>query len=125
MVTRVLLSGMLLSILIVAGCEQQTAATSPQAKLKQEVRNQLAISCDGCNSYMALYVDPTDILEARYPSGNDPLYLTVVGEDGQPIKCCNSPMRAIVNDKGELMLHCPHCGKLKPLAVRNGKVYVE
>ena len=123
MARRFLLIGLLFVTLTVLGCQQE-AATSKET-LSQEVHNQLVATCDGCQSYMALYVDPQNILTARYPSGNKPMYLTVVGEDGQPVKCCNSPMRGIVNEEGKLVLKCPHCGKIKPVAVKDGKVYVE
>ncbi len=124
MLTRCLLAGMLLSsVLVVLGCEQ--TPVSSEERLRHEVQEQLVATCDGCDTRMAFVVSPQDIITARDPSGNKELYLTVVGKDGKPKECCKSPMRVMVDKNGKLMLKCPHCGKLKPISVENGKVVVE
>jgi hypothetical protein len=117
------LAGAMLAFLVVSGCQQ--GPVSSEESLRHEVEGQLVASCDGCDTRMIFTVSPQDIITARDPSGNKELYLTVVDKDGKPVECCHSPMRVMVDENGKLMLKCPHCGKLKPIAVKNGKVYVE
>lgn len=115
--------GILLTVLLVASCKQEPV-TSEQ-KLYSEFQNQLIATCDGCDTRMVFVVNPDDIIIARDPASNKELYLTVVGKDGKPKQCCNRPMRVMLDKDGKLLLKCPHCGKLKPIAVEDGMIIVE
>lgn len=123
MVTRTILIALFAIMLLAAGCNQTPIASEPT--LYEQLKNQIVATCDGCDTRMAFVVSPDDIITARDPSGGNELFLTVVGPDGKVKECCKKPMRLKLDEDGKAILKCPHCGKLKPIAVRDGKVFVE
>jgi hypothetical protein len=119
-----------LSLLLVIGCEEKQKSASQVNTIKQEQAQELAYSIAGVSAdddtKATLYETPRDLMIARNPGvDNQQLYLTVVGKDGKPMLCCKKPMRIVVDNNGKLILRCPHCGKLKPLAVKDGVVTVQ
>lgn len=120
----------LLLLLLSAGCEEKQKPASLVNELKEKQARELEYSIAGISedgdTRMALEVNPRDIVTARHPGiDNQVLYLTVVDKEGNPMKCCKKPMRIVVRNNGKLALYCPHCGKLKPVAVKGDKVVVE
>ncbi|MGB8226171.1 MAG: hypothetical protein WCE45_04795 [Sedimentisphaerales bacterium] len=119
-----------LSLLLVSGCEEKQKSASQVNAIKQKQAQELKYSIAGLsddgNIKATLYETPRDLVIARNPGvDNQQLYLTVVGKDGKPKECCKKPMRIAVDNNGKLILRCPHCGKLKPIAVKDGKVTVQ
>ena len=119
---------LLLSLTV--GCQEKQKPDSLVNTLKQEQEKELKYSiagtCEGCDKTWYLDATPRDMVIAHNPGiDNQQLYLTVVDKTGNPMKCCKKPMRIVVGNDGKLALSCPHCGKLKPIAVKDGKVVVE
>jgi hypothetical protein len=130
MIRKVTVIGCLLSLLLVCGCQEQKKSASDIEKIKQqqakEIEYSIANTCEGCDSKWALEASPRELEIGHNPGiDNQVVYLTVVDKDGNPLKCCDMPMRIVVRNNGKLALYCPHCGKLKPIAVKDGKVMVE
>jgi hypothetical protein len=120
----------LLSLSLILGCQEGKKSASETKEIKQQQESELAYSIAGTNEdssiKWSLDVPPRDLVIARNPGvDNQVLYLTVVGKDGKSMECCKKPMRIVVRNNGKLGLNCPHCGKLKPIAVKDGKVTVE
>jgi uncharacterized lipoprotein NlpE involved in copper resistance len=120
----------MLLIALMLGCQEEKKSTSEVKDIKQtqtkELEYSIANTCEGCDTRMALDVSPREIEIGHNPGiDNQVLYLTVVDKEGKPLKCCDQPMRMVVRNNGKLALYCPHCGKLKPIAVKDGKVTVE
>ncbi len=127
---KIALTMMWLSLFLLTGCQEKQKPASLIDELKQEQQKELEYSiagtCEGCDTRWALEVTPRDLVIARNPGiDNQVLYLSVFDKEGNPVKCCNKPMRIVVRNNGELALYCPSCGKLKPIAVKDGKVIVE
>jgi hypothetical protein len=120
----------MLSIALILGCQEEKKSDSEVKEIKQtqtkELEYSIANTCEGCDTRMALDVSPREIEIGHNPGiDNQVLYLTVVDKESKPLKCCDQPMRMVVRNNGKLALYCPHCGKLKPIAVKDGKVTVE
>jgi hypothetical protein len=120
----------LLSIALILGCQEGKKSASEVKEIKQaqakELEYSIANTCEGCDTRLALDISPREIEIGHNPGiDNQQLYLTVVDKEGKPLKCCDQPMRIVVRSNGKLGLYCPHCGKLKPIAVKDGKVTVE
>jgi len=127
---KIMLAVCVLSLALVFGCEEQKKSASEIKEIKQEQAQELEYSIAGVSTdddtMATLDETPRDLMIARNPGIDDQrLYLTVVGKDGKPMQCCNKPMRIVVRNNGKLALYCPHCGKLKPIAVQGDKVVVE
>ena len=130
MIQRFVVVACVLSLSLFLGCEEKQKTTSLKNELKQLQAEELEQSIAGINEDDSvrwnLDLDPRDLTIARNPGiDNQELYLTVIGKDGKPMKCCKKPMRIVVRNNGKLGLYCPHCGKLKPIAVKGDKVVVE
>lgn len=131
MIRKTMLIVCLLSISLILGCQEKQKPASLEKELKQEQEKELeysiAATCEGCDSRWALNEEtPRDLVIARNPGiDNQQLYLTVVDKNGKSMECCKKPMRIVVENDGKLALYCPHCGKLKPIAVKGDKVVVE
>ena len=130
MIQRFVVVACVLLLSLFLGCEEKQKTTSLKNELKQLQAEELKQSIAGINEDDSvrwnLDLDPRDLTIARNPGiDNQELYLTVIGKDGKPMKCCKKPMRIVVRNNGKLSLYCPHCGKLKPIAVKGDKVVVE
>jgi len=119
---RVLIVCLFASLLII-GCEESQKTT------KDTVTQQLeesALEASGYgDSYLSLYFTPDDYFIAHDPSGGKDIYLTAVDKDGKPVVCHKAPMKMMLDKDGKAYLKCSHCGKMKPIAVKDGKVIVE
>jgi len=116
---------MLTTLMAAVGCqENKTPAEVYRIKERQQaqIRNAIVATCDNCNTYVDLAYSPRDIAIARDPSLEQDLYLTVVDDEGVAVTCCKEKMRLRVDPQGKLYLYCKSCGKLKPVAVEDGKV---
>jgi hypothetical protein len=130
MIRKAMLIVCLLSLALVFGCQEGKKSASEIKEIKQEQANELAYSIAGTSEdsdiKWLLDVPPRDLVIARNPGiDNQVLYLTVVDKEGKSMECCKKPMRIVVRNNGKLALYCPHCGKFKPIAVKDSKVYVE
>jgi hypothetical protein len=130
MTSKIMLIVWLLSLSLMLGCQEQGKSASEIEKIKQvqaqQIEYSIANTCEGCDTRWSLEASPRDIEIAQNPGvDNQLVYLTVVDKDGKPLKCCDRPMRMVVRNNGKLALYCPHCGKLKPISVKDGKVTVE
>jgi len=130
MVRKITLIVCLLSLALFLGCQEEKKSASEVKGIKQaqakELEYSIANTCEGCDTRLALDVSPREIKIAHNPGvDNQVLYLTVVDKENKPLKCCDQPMRIVVRNSGKLALYCPHCGKLKPISVKDGKVTVE
>jgi hypothetical protein len=123
-----LLAIYLSSMVLIFGCQQGNKPPSLvqdiREKQEHELKNSIAATCEGCNSWLGLYFTDRDIVIARNPGIEQDLYLTVVDDEGVPVTCCKKAMQLRVGADGKLFLYCKTCGKLKPVAVKNGKVVV-
>lgn len=128
MIKKTLLAMCMLSLVLVLGCQEEKKPASLVEDIKQkqaqELKNSIVATCEGCDTWMGLYVSPRDIVIARNPSVEQVLYLTVLDDEGNPVTCCEKPMRVHVDGNGKLYLHCPGCGKVKPIEVEGDKVIV-
>ena len=131
MARKIMLVVCLLSLSLVLGCQEKQKSASQIDTIKQrqaeELKSSIAgVSEDGISASNFYDISPRDLMIAQNPGiDNQRLYLTVVGKDGKPKECCKKPMRITIDNDGKLALRCPHCGKLKPLAVKDGKITVE
>ncbi|MHB9069312.1 MAG: hypothetical protein ACYC54_02970 [Sedimentisphaerales bacterium] len=131
MARKVMLVVCLLSLSLLLGCQEKQKSASQINTIKQKQAKELkasiaGVSEDGIAVSNFYDMSPRDLMIAQNPGiSNQQLYLSVVGKDGKPKECCKKPMRITIDNDGKLSLHCPHCGKLKPLAVKDGKVTVE
>jgi hypothetical protein len=128
MAKKILLTICILAAIYFIGCQPKTKPPSLVQDIKEkqeaELRNSIVATCDGCDSFMDLYFTDRDIVIARNPGIEQDLYLTVLDDEGVPVTCCKRAMQLRVDSDGKLFLYCKTCGKLKPIAVQNGKVFV-
>ncbi|OHB48866.1 MAG: hypothetical protein A2Y10_06335 [Planctomycetes bacterium GWF2_41_51] len=111
----------LLSLFFVIGCQQ---GQKPPKTVTEQLKDS-TIATSGYDTYLSAYFSPDDYFIARDPSGGRDLYLTVVDKNGKPMECCKKPMKMKLDKDGKAFLKCPHCGKLNPIAVKDGTVVVE
>jgi ssDNA-binding Zn-finger/Zn-ribbon topoisomerase 1 len=129
MTKKTLLTIYLSSLILIFGCQQQEKKPASlvqdiKEKQAQQIKNSIAATCEGCYGWLDLYFTDRDIVIARNPGIEQNLYLTVVDDEGVPVTCCKKAMQLRVGADGKLFLYCKTCGKLKPVAVKNGKVVV-
>jgi hypothetical protein len=124
---KVMLVVCLLALSLLLGCQEKQMSASLEKSLKQEQKSQLQSSiaavCEGCDTRMTLDVPVRDILIARDPTIERPLYLTTVDKQGRPVECSKALVRIDVD--GKLILKCLHNGQFNPVAVEDDKVVVE
>ena len=112
-----------LLLLLALGCQEGQKA--PKETLAPTAKEQIVSTPDENNTRMEFMVDDEDILTARNPGSQQPIYLTVVDKDGKSKECCKQPMRVMVDKSGRLALKCPKCKKVKPISVKDGKITAE
>ncbi|HAL44391.1 MAG: hypothetical protein A2Y12_02985 [Planctomycetes bacterium GWF2_42_9] len=125
---KTFLSLYLFALIFALGCQPQTKPPSlvEDIKTKQEkvLRNSIVASCEDCYSWLDMQFTDRDIVIARNPGIEEDLYLTVLDDEGVPVTCCKKSMQLRVDPNGKLFLYCKSCGNLKPIAVKDGKVFV-
>lgn len=123
MVKKATLAVSLLALFLVLGCQEEQKA--PNTVTQQLKDHTVATDREYNNNYLSLYFTPDDYFMAKDPSGGRDVYLTAVDKDGKPIVCHKAPMKMMLDKDGKAYLKCSHCGKMKPIAVKDGKVVVE
>ncbi|MEN6387050.1 MAG: hypothetical protein ABFD79_17865 [Phycisphaerales bacterium] len=125
---KTLLAIYLSSLILIFGCRQEQKSPSLVENIKEkhsrQIKNSIVATCDGCYDWLGLYFTDRDIVIARNPGIEQDLYLSVVDDEGVPVTCCKKAMQLRVDPNGKLFLYCKTCGKLKPIAVIDGKVMV-
>ncbi|OQA02600.1 MAG: hypothetical protein BWY69_00978 [Planctomycetes bacterium ADurb.Bin401] len=110
-----------------AGCRTQEStelAETLKEKQARQIQNSFAAASDRYDAWILGYFTPRDIVIAKNPGIEQEVYLTVVDDEGNPVTCCEKPMRVRVEADGSLSLNCKTCGKLVPIAVKDHEVVV-
>ncbi|HBG27951.1 MAG: hypothetical protein A2Y10_18235 [Planctomycetes bacterium GWF2_41_51] len=123
MVKKATFAVFVLGLFLILGCQERQK--TPEETVTQQLKDS-AVAASGYNdSYISVIFSEDDYFIARDPSGGRDIYLTAVDKDGGPIACHKGPMRMMLDRDGKAYLKCSHCGKMKPIAVKDGKVVVE
>jgi hypothetical protein len=128
MIKKIMLIVCLVSLFLVAGCQETQKSKSLTEVIKSQQAKDLSDSfvttCDGYDRLTAMDLTPREIVIARRPGIEQTLYLSVVDKEGNAVSC-KEPMKIVVENDGKLALECSSFGKFKPIAMKDGKVVVE